>query len=811
MVLSRQLGLLGSGIFLSLVVVRWIADRDRIRLHRILGDNFWLLDETEIETARMLLATGHAHLLRGWPAKGVHDAAKHTFLRSTSQRINSAYAAAGNDRIPVLKAPVCVQKPHNVTEHGDSRYDPFYWLRSDSRDAPEVLAYLKAENTYCAEALADTQDLQKQLYKEMRSRIQEADTSAPVPRNGYFYYRRTLEGKQYAVHCRRPIGDVEGPVDETIEIDQSIREEVLLDENAEARKHEYYDVHDVSVTDDGCVVAFSEDTVGSELYSVRVVDTATRKPLLQEGPTKTTGQVEWAADNSTFFYVAQDEKQRPFQVYRHSLEAGAKPECIFQEDDEKFYVTLSKSADKKLILIHAAASMQNEIRFLLSDNPKGEFQVALPRSADVDYGVEHWHDHVFMTMRTTDTPNSRLLIAPLSDLTQQRELRPHRDDTQLEDVSVSEKHIALLERVNGLSECHVFTLPDPAEAETLELEGGEKLAFDDPTYVLAFSAQPDFESDVLNLFYSSLAKPSTWFAHNMATGARVTKHMAPVLGGFEQDSYVTNRLWAASHDGVKVPISLVYNKHIVQPNSGAPLLLDAYGAYGVINAPRFSRERLSLLDRGIVFAIAHVRGGGEMGRRWYENGKFLEKPNTFKDVIAAAEHLIAEDWTLPGRLVLEGRSAGGMTVGTVANMRPDLFHAIVAGVPFVDCLTTMLDDSIPLTTIEYEEWGNPHEKQFYDCMKSYSPVDNVQRQRYPHIYVTSGLHDPRVGYWEPSKWVAKLRLNKTDENMLLFKCDMGAGHFSQTGRFDILKEDAMDTAFILKVLGLMHEEPVTSQ
>lgn len=497
-------------------------------------------------------------------------------------------------------------------------------------------------------------------------------------------------------------------------------------------------------------------------------------------------------------------------MWRHVI--GTDPSqdvCVFHEEDDAFYVGLGASRSEKMLFIHSGSAVTSDVRYLKSDDPNGEWKVVKPREQEVEYSASDRGDHMFIVIRDEKRPNSEVLVAPLDNLQNTTVLVPHRDDVKIEHVEISKDFLISFERRDGLQQAVVYALPENLAMPT-SLENGSPIAFDEPAYELSAGSQGDFDSPLLRFHYTSLTTPDTVIDYNMRTAARATKKVQPVLGGFDSTKYKTERLWASAPDGVKVPISLVYRTDLAKLDGTDPLLLNGYGSYEICNDPDFRSTRLSLIDRGFVFAIAHVRGGGEMGRRWYETGKYLSKKNTFDDFIACAEHLIAKKYTSSSRLCIEGRSAGGLTMGASINQRPDLFEAAILGVPFVDCLTTMLDETIPLTVIEWEEWGNPNEKEYYDYMKSYSPVDNLKATRYPNILVTAGLHDPRVGYWEPAKYVAHLRNLKTDDNLLLLKCEMGAGHFSQSGRFDRLKEVAVDYAFLLKCMGMLSKPCVPS-
>lgn len=778
--------------------------------YRVLGRNARLFSSSERKLIVTLASQGQGHLFRAWPRPGLADAAKRKLVSRAARYVAAAGAALEDERLAVLQPPVCPTREKLLSLHGDERTDPYYWLRDDSREDKDVVAYLDDENVYTRAVMADTELLQQDLYKEMRGRIQEADVTAPVRHSGHMYYSRTEEGAQYKVHCRRKLPADAKPPTEADSLEGCGEEEVLLDENEEAKKWSFYVVGGYEVSPNQKLLAWAEDTKGGEQYTLRVTDLETGKELLSKPIHNTSGSLAWANDNATLFYVTKDKLDRPFKVWRHKLGSDPKDDvCVFHEEDDAYYVGLGRSRSDEVLVIHAGSAITSDMRYLDAATPEGEWKVLLPRQDDVEYSASHRGDHFFINIRDKDRPNSEILVAPMSDPTAATVLVPHRDDVKIEGMVVSKDYLAVFQRIEGLQACTVYPLPaDGSMPASLDESKGQRLAFEEPAYELGPGGQGDFDSPVLRLVYSSLTTPTSIMDHNMATAGRATKKVTPVLGGFSKDDYETRRMWALAPDGVKVPVSVVWRKGLAKLDGTDPLLLDGYGSYEICNDPYFSSNRLSLVDRGWVFAIAHIRGGGEMGRRWYEDGKFLKKKNTFTDFIATAEHLVAEQYTSPAKMSISGRSAGGLLMGAVTNMRPDLFHAVIMGVPFVDCLTTMLDETIPLTTIEFDEWGNPKEKEFYDYLKSYSPVDNVAAQAYPNILVTAGLHDPRVGYWEPAKLVAKLRATKTDNSLLLFKCEMGAGHFSQSGRFDRLKEVAIEYAFLLKTQGMASSKPV---
>ena len=790
-----------AAIATGIIVARRLSPS--ARLNRLMNGNLRLFPSTDRQTLHSLASSSRRYLLRGWPRPGVNDTAKRELVTKAA----SGAADVESSRLAILQAPVGECRPLPLENHGDVRIDDFYWLRDDDRKDPDVIAHLNAENAYTKSVLADTEALQESLYKEMRGRIQEADSSPPQRSQGYWYYTRTEEGAQYAVHCRRALPAGMAPPLESDTMDESSApEEILLDENEDAKGHDFYMVGGFKVSPDHKLLAYGVDTKGNESYELLIKDLATGKQLLAQPIPETAGNFAWAADNTTLFYVTKDKLDRPFKVWRHELGRGTtSDDLVYHEEDEAFYLGISSSRSKKMLYIHAGSAVTSDVRILKSDDPKGEWKLVLPRIEDVEYSVDDRGDQLFITIRDEARPNSEVLVAPASDPTATTVLLPHRKDIKLEHIEVSQDHLVAFERRQGLQQAVVHALPaNGAAVPATQLGEGQPIAFDEPAYELSAGRQGDFDSPLLRFHYTSLTTPDTVIDYNMATGQRATKKVQPVLGGFDQTKYKTERLWATAPDSVKVPISLVYRTDLAKLDGTDPLLLNAYGSYEMPNDADFRSTRLSLIDRGFVFAIAHVRGGGEMGRTWYEDGKYLKKKNTFTDFIACAELLITQKYTSSEKLCIEGRSAGGLTMGAVINLRPDLYNAAILGVPFVDCLTTMLDPTIPLTVIETQEWGDPQEKEYYDYMKSYSPVDNLREGvRYPNMLVTGGLHDPRVGYWEPAKLVAKLRGVAAPGSLILLKCEMGAGHFSQSGRFDRLKEVAQEQAFLLKCTGML--------
>ncbi len=677
-----------------------------------------------------------------------------------------------------LTPPIAAKHPHELVTHGDKRIDDYYWLRQ--QDKPEVIDYLKAENDYTEAKMKHTEDLQKALYDEMLSRIKETDLSVPYRLKDYYYYSRTEEGKGYSILCRKY---------------QSLdaEEEILLDQNELAAGKEFFSLGVTSISPNQQILAYSTDTTGAEQYTLVFLDLAKRK-LYSETIPNTYYSFAWGNDNQTVFYTKVDDTNRPYQLWRHIL--GGDPSSdvlVYQEDDEAYYLSVDKTRSRAYILLELGSTITSEVHYLDADNPDGEFQLFQPRQTGIEYSVEH-HSDRFYIVTNEDAINFKLMSTPVNsiDKTNWKTVIPHREDIMLEGIDAFADYLVIYERQGGLPTARIQTL---ATGEIKEL------TFPEPTYSFSGGNNPEFDTTKFRFSYSSMITPSSVFDYDFETEARELKKETEVLGGYERTLYASERLTATATDGTKVPISLVYKKGIERDGSN-PLWLTGYGSYGYSYPVYFSSLRLSLLERGFVFAIAHIRGGEEMGRKWYEDGKFLSKKNTFTDFIACAEHLIAEKWTSSDRLVISGGSAGGLLMGAVINLRPDLFKAVVADVPFVDVLTSILDTSLPLTILEWEEWGNPNEEEYYDYIKSYSPYDNVTAKDYPALLITAGLNDSRVKYWEPAKWTAKLRELKTDNNILLLKTNMSAGHGGASGRYESLKEIALEYAFVLDRLNL---------
>jgi oligopeptidase B len=660
--------------------------------------------------------------------------------------------------------------------HGEERVDAYAWLRNLSD--PDVRAYLQAENQYAAAMMQHTAAQQGALYEEMRRRVQETDTTVPVLIGDSYYYARTERGKQYAIRCRKR-GSLQAA------------EEVILDENALAAGQQYFDLGAFTVSPDQRYLAYAVDTAGNELYTVRIKDLHTGT-LLPETIPGTWTDVEWANDSRTIFYTALDAAKRPSKLFRHQV--GSDPHhdvLVYEEGDAAFRLRLSKTRSKAYLLLQVRSLTASEVYLLPADRPADPWQLFQPRHANVRYDLEHQGER-FYILTNEQAANYKLMAVAVATpgKTHWREILPHRQDVQIEGFDAFARHLVVYERQHGLQDIRILKAPDGV---------GHVVPFPEPVYTLWRGKNETFHTPKLRFAYSSLVTPKTVYEYDMDTAERLVLKQEPI-SDYDPEQYQSARLFVPTPDGARVPVSMVFQRGLPR-NGSRPLLLEGYGAYGANLRAAFSPERLSLLKRGMIYAIAHVRGGGDLGRAWYDAGRLLNKRNTFRDFIAVAEFLIANQYTRPDRLVAWGESAGGLLMGAVATMRPELFQAVIAHVPFVDVINTMLDPTIPLVVIEYDEWGNPADKTVYDYMKTYSPYDNVTPKNYPHLFITAGLYDPRVPYWEPAKWVAKLRAHKTDANMLLLRTNMAAGHGGASGRYEALKELAFEYAFILQVVG----------
>jgi len=675
-----------------------------------------------------------------------------------------------------LTPPVARKVPRVDEVHGDERLDDYFWLR-DKKNA-EVAAYLEAENTYTDAVMKPTEGLQEALYKEMLARIKETDVNVPYRKDGYYYYSRTEQGKQYPIYCRKQ-GTLEAP------------EVVTLDLNRLAEGQKFMSLGAYAVSDDGNLLAYSTDNTGFRQYTVSVKDLRTGG--VKEGLALRVGSVAWAADNTTLFYTVEDEQtKRQYRLYRHRLGTDTH-DLVYEEKDEAFGLGGGRTRSKSYLVLGASSLTTSESRVLSSDQPSGEWKTIAPRIPEQEYEVEH-HGDLFYIRTNDKGRNFRLVKAPVKAPGREnwQEVVPHRPAVMLEGVDFFSTFYVLGERENGLP-----------QARFTDLSTGEshRLAFPEPTYSAFPGANPEFDTRTYRYTYQSLVTPNSVFDYDLEKRESKLLKQTEVLGGYDKEQYRSERLYAKAHDGVQVPISLVYKKGLKR-DGASPMHLYAYGSYGFALPITFSSNRLSLLDRGFVFAIAHVRGGGDMGKTWHDDGRMMKKKNTFGDFIDAAEHLIAEKYTSKERLIIEGGSAGGLLMGAVTNMRPDLWKAVVSKVPFVDVINTMLDESLPLTVGEFEEWGNPKKKEEYDYVKTYCPYTNLARKPYPTILVKTSFNDSQVMYWEPAKYVAKLRTLKTDGNPLLLKTNMAAGHGGASGRYDYLREIAFDYAFMLGQVGI---------
>ena len=697
---------------------------------------------------------------------------------TTDEAVEIDTNAAGIETT-ALAAPVAKVAPFELEKHGDLRIDNYYWLRE--RENPEVIAYLESENEYTAQMTAHTQGLQEQLFEEIKGRIQQNDQSVPYKLDDFVYYTRYEDGKEYPVYCRKP-SSMDGV------------EEIMLDVNTMAVGHDYFAVSGRQISAGQDLLAYAVDTTGRRIYTIHFMNLSTGE-VLEDMIPAVTGNMAWANDNQTLFYTKQDPVTlRSFQIYRHVL--GTDPAddvLVYEETDDTFSCNVFKTKSKSFVMIASIQTLSTEYRYLNADTPLEDFIVFQARERDHEYDVDHFEDAFYI--RTNDSAkNFRLMKTPVTAMSKGNweEVIPHREDVLLGGFEIFRDHLVLSERSNGLTQLRIRPWNGSDE---------HYIDFGEPAYAAYISTNPEFNTRLLRYNYTSMTTPNGTFDYDMVTQEKTLLKQEEILGGFTSGDYITERIYAPARDATPVPITLVYHKGT--PIDGtAPLLLYAYGSYGSSMDTRFSAERLSLLDRGFVYAIAHVRGGQEMGRSWYEDGKLLTKKNTFTDFIDCAEYLAENGYGDHDRLFAMGGSAGGLLVGAVVNMRPDLFKGIVAHVPWVDVITTMLDDSIPLTTSEYDEWGNPNERTYYDYMLSYSPYDNVEAKEYPNLLVTASLHDSQVQYFEPAKWVAKLRALRTDDNLLILKTNMEAGHGGASGRYERYREAAFDYAFMLDLSGI---------
>ncbi|WP_299463431.1 S9 family peptidase [uncultured Microscilla sp.] len=675
--------------------------------------------------------------------------------------------------------PVAAKKPKELTKHGHTRVDDYFWL--NQREDQEVIDYLNAENEYTKKVMAHTDAFQDNLFEEIKGRIKEVDQSVPYFNRGYYFYVRYEEGKEYPIYCRKK-GSMEA------------EEEVMLNVNELAKGHDYYAVQGLSLSEDLDMLAFSVDTVGRRRYTIHFKKMGTGE-IIKDTITNTNGSIAWAADNETLFYVTKDEQTlRDDTIWRHKLNRPqAEDVKVFVEEDETFGTHVFRTKSRKFLVITSYSTLSTEQRYLAANDPMGEFTMLQAREDKHEYSASHYNDK-FYIVTNWQAKNFRLMVTPDTAPSKENwtEVIAHREDVMLEQIELFKDFLVVQERKDGLERLHVRSWDGSQE---------HYLDFGEFAYSAWTAYNPEFDTKVLRYGFNSLITPRSTFDYNMETKEKTLLKQQEVLGGYDPMQYTSERVHITARDGAQVPMSLVYKKGMKRDGSH-PALLYGYGSYGINVTPDFSSARLSLLDRGFVYAIAHIRGSETMGRPWYEDGKLLKKMNTFTDFIDCGEYLVQQQYTAPERLFAMGGSAGGMLMGGVMNMRPDLFKGLIAAVPFVDVVTTMLDDSIPLTTGEYDEWGNPNEEEYYHYMLSYSPYDQVEAKEYPNLLVTTGFHDSQVQYWEPAKWVAKLRELKTDQNQLLFKIDMSAGHSGKTGRFQRFKELALEYAFMFDLLGI---------
>lgn len=675
-----------------------------------------------------------------------------------------------------IQPPIAKIIPKKLEKFGDERTDNYFWL--NDRENPEVIDYLNKENEYYTKMTAPTVAFQTALYEEMKSRIKEDEESVPYLYNGYYYSTRFETGKDYPIYSRKK---------ETL----LANEEIMFDCNEMAKEYKYFQFSGLSISLDNQFATFATDVIGRRIYTLHVKNLTTGE-ILSDKIANATGNSTWANDNKTIFYTRQDKKTlRSDSVFKHIIGTDSVADTlVYFEKDTAFDVSVSKEKSKKYIVICSSSTLTTEYRTILATNPSDTFKVFQKRKRGLEYSIYHFETHFYIVTNKDDATNFKVMQTPELATAKENwtDLIAHREDVLLEDIDIFATYLVVSERSNGLNKIKI-----------LPWNGDEAyyLPFESETYTAYTTSNIDFDTEILRYSYQSLATPSSVIDFNMKTKAKEVKKEQRVLGGtFDKNNYTEERIWATATDGTKVPISMVYKNGIAK-NSKNPLLLYAYGSYGMAMDAYFSSTRLSLLDRGFIYAIAHIRGGEDLGRHWYDDGKLLKKKNTFTDFIACSKFVIEQNYTSASHLYAEGGSAGGLLMGAIANMQPDLYNGIIAQVPFVDVVTTMLDDTIPLTTGEYDEWGNPNVKKYYAYMKSYSPYDNVTTQHYPNLYISTGLHDSQVQYWEPAKWVAKLRTLKTDSNYLFLDTNMDAGHGGASGRFEALKELAKEFSFLL--------------
>ncbi len=689
------------------------------------------------------------------------------------------------------KAPQAKKIAKEMTIHGDTRIDNYFWMRlsDDQKNAEkpdeqtkDVLEYLHAENNYLKEVMKHTEGFQKELFDEITGRIKQDDASVPYYKNGYLYYFRFEKGQDYGLNCRKWK-------------DENGKEEILLNQPELAKDQSYFAVGDLSVSPNNKLMAYSTDIVSRREYTIFIKNLETGE-LYNDKIEKTTGGITWANDNETIFYTKKDPiTLRSYQIYKHKLGTDtSQDELVFEEKDETFSCSVYKTKSNDFLIIHSYATLSSEVRFLDANNPNGDWKVLLPREDNHEYSVNHFENDFYIT--TNDgAKNFKLVKTPIDKTEKENwtEVIPHREDVLLEGIDIFKNFLVVSERKNGLTEIRIINWKDKSE---------HYIEFNDPAYLTYTSTNLEFDTDILRYGYTSLTTPNSIYDYNMNTKEQELKKQSEIIDdNFKPENYKSERIYVTARDGVQVPVSIVYHKD-TKIDGSAPLLLYGYGSYGASMDPYFSSVRLSLLNRGFIYAIAHIRGGQELGRQWYEDGKLLKKKNTFYDFIDCGKALIEQKYTSQGHLYAQGGSAGGLLMGAIINMEPKLWNGVIAAVPFVDVVSTMLDESIPLTTGEFDEWGNPKDEKYYHYIKSYSPYDNVEAKDYPNLLITTGYWDSQVQYWEPAKWIAKLRELKTDNNTLIMSCNMEVGHGGASGRFERFKEIALEYAFILDLEGI---------
>lgn len=707
------------------------------------------------------------------------------FLIACSTTNNMQQDQSGSVQPPKAKV-----LEHKIITHNDTLIDNYFWMRLSDEEknakkpnqhTKDVLDYLNAENEYLDKKMKHTEQLQTAIYKEIIARIKQDDESVPVTINGYSYYSRFEEGQDYPFYCRKVVG--------------SETEEIMLNGPEMGKNKSYFSIGDYTVSENNEILAYSVDYVSRRQYTIFLKNLITGE-VYEDKIENSNGGITWANDNKTIFYTKMDPVTlRSNQIYSHVIGTKSSADkLVFEEKDETFSCFIYKTKSRKYLMIGSTQTLSSEYRFLDANTPDGQWKIVQPRQRDLEYSIDHYGDDLYITTNY-QAKNFRLVKTPVTKTEKENwvEVIPHRSNVLLESIDIFQKHLVVTERKNGLTHLRVIDWADKSE---------HYIEFNDPAYLTYTFDNPEFNTDEIRIGYTSLTTPNTVYDYNMVTKNRETKKQQQVLGGkFDALNYTSERIYATSRDGVQIPISIVYKKGF-NKDGNAPLLLYAYGSYGYSMDPTFSSVRLSLLDRGFAFAIAHIRGGQEMGREWYENGKLLNKKNTFYDFIDCGKHLVAQKYTSSAHLYAQGGSAGGLLMGAVVNMEPSLWNGVIAQVPFVDAVATMLDETIPLTTGEFDEWGNPKVKEYYNYIKSYSPYDNVKAQNYPNLLITTGYWDSQVQYWEPAKWIAKLRTLKTDDKLLLMRCNMDVGHGGASGRFQRYKEIAMEYAFLLDLEGI---------